>query len=140
MAELQSRVMLSAWLVRLELARDDDDSLSDEGIEALTQSLTERHVNPVLARGDSGTVLVEMTLEARDDMAARTMAEHTLREGANTAQMKSLVSHVAQKLSPLRRKHVVCAAQMPSENRWLALRATWRLAGTGGNREKCPDM
>ena len=76
--------MLSPWVVRLELARDDDDSLSDEGIETLTKLLTERHVNPVLTRGDSGTVLVEMTLDARDDMAARSMAEHALREGANT--------------------------------------------------------
>src|SRR5437016_4301764 len=76
--------MLRAWLVRLELARDDDGSLSDEGIEALTQLLTERHVKPALTRGDSSTVLVQMTLDARDDMAARTAAEHMLRDGANT--------------------------------------------------------
>jgi hypothetical protein len=75
--------MIRAWLVRLELARDDD-SLSDEGIETLTQRLAEHHVKPVLIRGDSGTVLVQMTLDARNDMAARAPAEHMLRDGANS--------------------------------------------------------
>jgi hypothetical protein len=76
--------MVKTWLVRLELARDDDGSLSDEGIDALTRLLAEDHVQPVLARGDSGTVLVQMTLDARDVMAARSAAEHMLRDGANT--------------------------------------------------------
>ena len=75
--------MVKTWLVRLELARDDDGSLSDEGIDALTQLLVEGHVKPVLIRGDSGTVLVQMTLEARDHGAARSAAEHALRDGAN---------------------------------------------------------
>jgi hypothetical protein len=76
--------MIRVWLVRLELARDDDGSLSDEGIETLTQRLAEHHVKPVLTRGDSGTVLVQMTLDARNDMAARAAAEHMLRDGANS--------------------------------------------------------
>jgi hypothetical protein len=76
--------MVKTWLVRLELARDDDGSLSDEGIVALTDLLAEDHVKPVLTRGDSGTVLVQVTLDARDDMAARSAAERMLRDGANT--------------------------------------------------------
>jgi len=76
--------MVETWLVRLELARDDDGSLSDEGIVALTDLLAEDHVKPVLTRGDSGTVLVQVTLDARDDMAARSAAERMLRDGANT--------------------------------------------------------
>lgn len=76
--------MVKTWLVRLELARDDDGSLSDEGIDALTKLLAEQHVKPVLTREGSGTVLVQMTLDARDDMAARSAAERTLRDDANT--------------------------------------------------------
>ena len=76
--------MIKTWLVRLELARDDDGSLDDEGIEALTQVLAGEDVKPVLSRGDSGTVLVHMTIDARDDMAAKYAAEHLLRDGANT--------------------------------------------------------
>jgi hypothetical protein len=75
--------MVKSWVVRLELARDDDGSLSDEGIETLTQLLDDDHVQPVMARGDSGTVLVQMTLDARDDMAARSAAEEAPRDGAN---------------------------------------------------------
>jgi len=75
--------MIRSWLVRLELARDDDGSLSDEGIEALSHRLAEHQVKPVVTRGDSGTVLVQVMLDARDDMAARAAAEHMLRDGAN---------------------------------------------------------
>ena len=75
--------MVKTWLVTLELARDDDGSLSDEGIEALTQLLSAGHAKPVLTRGDSGAVLVRMTIEARDLMAARSASERMLRDGAN---------------------------------------------------------
>jgi hypothetical protein len=75
--------MVKTWLVRLELARDDDGALSDEGLDALTTLLAKDHVKPALSRGDSGTVLVQMTLNARDDMAARSAAERMLRDGAN---------------------------------------------------------
>jgi hypothetical protein len=75
--------MIKTWLIRLELARDDNGLLSDDGIDALTRLLTEGQGKPVLTRGDSGTVLVQMTLEARDDMAARSAAERMLRDGAN---------------------------------------------------------
>jgi hypothetical protein len=76
--------MVKTWLVRLELARDDDGSLSDEGIGALTDLLAANHVKPVLTRGDSGTIFVQVTLDARNDMAARSAAEDMLRNGANT--------------------------------------------------------
>jgi hypothetical protein len=76
--------MIKTWLVRLEVARDDDGLLTDEEIDALTQLLAERDVKPVLGRGDSGTVHVQMTIDATDDMAARSAAERMLREGANT--------------------------------------------------------
>ena len=65
------------------MARDDDGSLSDEAVDALTRLLTERRVEPVLSRGDDGTVLVQMTVDADDDMSARSAAESTLRDGAN---------------------------------------------------------
>ena len=76
--------MVKTWLVRLELARHDDGSLSQEGTDALSQLLSEGHVKPVLTQGDSGTVLVQMTLDAGDQVAARSAAEHMLRDGANT--------------------------------------------------------
>ena len=76
--------MVKTWQVRLELARDDNGSLSDEGIKALTDLLAERNAKPLVTRGESGTVLVQMTIDARDDMAARSAAEAMLREGANT--------------------------------------------------------
>ncbi len=76
--------MVKTWLVRLEVARDDDGAVSDEGIEALARLLAENRVDPVLTRGDRGTILVRMTLDARDDMAARSAAERMLRDGANT--------------------------------------------------------
>ena len=75
--------MVRTWLVRLELARDDDGSLSDQGIDALTRVLGEGNVKPVLTRGDSGTMIVQVTIEARDDSAARTAAERMLRDSAN---------------------------------------------------------
>ena len=76
--------MVKRWLVRLELARDDDGSLSDAAIEALTRLLAEGQATPVLTRGDSGTVFVQVTLDARDARAARSEAEHMLRDGAQS--------------------------------------------------------
>ena len=76
--------MIKTWLVRLELARDDDELLSDEEIDALTQLLAEGQEKPVIIRGQSGTVLVQFTIDARDDRAARSAAEHMLRDGANS--------------------------------------------------------
>jgi hypothetical protein len=76
--------MVKTWRVRLELARDDDGSLSDEGIAALTDLLAADQMQPVLTRGDAGTILVHVTLDAKNDMAARSAAEHLLRDGANT--------------------------------------------------------
>jgi hypothetical protein len=76
--------MVKTWQVRLELARDDDVPLNDEAVDALTHLLAENQVEPVVTRGDLGTVLVQVTIDARDDIAARSAAEHTLREGADT--------------------------------------------------------
>ena len=75
--------MVKAWLVRLRLARDDGASLSDEGIRELTDLLTKNRVFPVLTRPDSGTVLVQMTLDATNDMAARAAAEDMLGDRAH---------------------------------------------------------
>jgi hypothetical protein len=75
--------MVKAWLVRLRLARDDGGSLSDEGIRGLTDLLTEDRVLPVLTRPDSGTVLVQMTLDASNDIAARAAAEDMLGDRAH---------------------------------------------------------
>ena len=76
--------MIKTWTVRLELARDDNGALSDEGLDTLRGLLNQGNVKPELTRGDSGTVLVRMTIDARDDMAARSSAERALRDGANT--------------------------------------------------------
>ena len=75
--------MITRWLVRLELARDDDGSLGDEGIRELTRLLTENGTLPVLSSGDAGTVLVQMTIDAKDDRAARAAAETMLRDRAH---------------------------------------------------------
>jgi hypothetical protein len=76
--------MVSTWVVRLEVARDDDGGLSDEGLADLTKLLSAHDVQPVVTRGDSGTVLVHMTLDARNDRAAGSAAELMLRESAQT--------------------------------------------------------
>jgi hypothetical protein len=75
--------MVKTWVVRLELARDDDGSLSDEGIEALTSLLANDQAKPVLSRAESGTILVQVTLDAKTDWAARSAAEQILRDDAN---------------------------------------------------------
>jgi hypothetical protein len=74
--------MITRWLVRLELARDDGGSVSDEGIRELTRLLTQNGALPVLRRGDAGTVLVQMSIDANSDRAARAAAESTLRDRA----------------------------------------------------------
>lgn len=61
------------------MARDDDGALSEEGIGELTRLLTEDGALPVLSSGELGTVLVQMTIEAADDRAARSAAEAMLR-------------------------------------------------------------
>ena len=75
--------MIRTWTVRLKVARDDGGSLSDEGVQALT-GLLPADAKPVVSRGDEGTVLVQLTVEARTDMAARSEAERLLREGASS--------------------------------------------------------
>lgn len=71
-------------MVSLELARDDGGSLSDEGIVELTELLTKDGLAPVISRPDSGTVLVQMTVDARNDTEARGAAESGLRDRATS--------------------------------------------------------
>ena len=75
--------MVKPWLVRLELARDDGGSLSEDGIRELTDLLTRNGVLPVLESQDSGTALVQMTIDATSDRAARAAAESMLRDRAH---------------------------------------------------------
>jgi hypothetical protein len=58
-------------------------TISDEGIRELTDLLTKNRVFPVLTRPDSGTVLVQMTLDATNDMAAGAAAEDMLGDRAH---------------------------------------------------------
>lgn len=74
--------MVKTWLIRLELARDDNGPLSDEGVGELTDRLTDDLGRPVVTRGDSGTVLVQMTLDATNEWTARAAAESMLRDRA----------------------------------------------------------
>ena len=74
--------MITRWHVRLEVARDDDGPLSDEGIRELTRLLTESGAQPVLTRGDSGTVFVQVTVDAKNDQVAKGEAENVLRARA----------------------------------------------------------
>jgi hypothetical protein len=76
--------MIKTWRVRLELARDDDGPLSDEGVEALTHLLADDDLRPVVTRGEMGAVVVQMTLDSRDDQAVRSVAEHMLHDHAST--------------------------------------------------------
>lgn len=75
--------MISVWRVSLQLARDDGAPLSEDGIGRLTERLANGPVPPDVTRRDPGAVLVEMTVDARNEMAARYAAESTLREVAN---------------------------------------------------------
>jgi hypothetical protein len=75
--------MVKPWLVRLGLARDDGRTLSEDGIRELTDLLTRNGVLAVLESQDSGTVLVQMTIDATGDRAARAAAESMLRDRAH---------------------------------------------------------
>jgi hypothetical protein len=46
--------------------------------------LAQEHMTSELSHGDSGTVLVQMTIDARDDMAAKSAAEQVLRRTATS--------------------------------------------------------
>lgn len=74
--------MVRRWLVRLKLARDDGGSLSEEGIRELTDLLTGDGVPCLLEGQDSGTIRVEMTIDAGGDRAAEATAERMLRQRA----------------------------------------------------------
>jgi hypothetical protein len=74
--------MITPWVVRLEVARDDDGSLSDDQMSELSGALAGDQLQPLLTRGDSGTVRVQVTVQASNDQAARSAAERTLRDRA----------------------------------------------------------
>ena len=75
--------MIKEWLVSIEVARDDNGPLSDEGTAQLTALLTDREAQPILSQSKDGTVLVSMTASGRSEFEARSMAEKTLRDAAN---------------------------------------------------------
>ena len=76
--------MVRSWVVRLGLARDDGVSLSDDGVRELTELLTQNQVLPVLTRGeDPGDLVVQMTVKATGDTAARSAAERALSDRAH---------------------------------------------------------
>jgi hypothetical protein len=58
--------------------RPSGEQAGDEGIRELTDLLTKNRVFPVLTRPDSGIVLVQMMVDATNDMAARAAAEGML--------------------------------------------------------------
>jgi hypothetical protein len=76
--------MIRRWQVRLELTRDDDGPLTEADVESLRLLLDVQRASPTVALGDPGMVSVELTVDARDDMGARSAAERLLRDGANT--------------------------------------------------------
>jgi hypothetical protein len=76
--------MNKIWLVRLEVARDDNGAVSDEGVAALTKLLDVAPAKPILSRGESGSIFVELTVDGNDEQAARSTAQGLLRESANT--------------------------------------------------------
>jgi len=76
--------VVEPWLVSLELTRDDGVALDDEGLRQLNDQLAEAGTKPVLSRPDPGTVLVRMTVGARNELEARSAAEDVLREKAGT--------------------------------------------------------
>jgi hypothetical protein len=76
------RPMITPWVVRLEVARDDDGSLSDDQMAELSEALAGDQMQPLLTRGDSGTVRVQVTVQATNDQAARSVAERMLRDRA----------------------------------------------------------
>jgi hypothetical protein len=75
--------MITPWVVRLEVARDDDGSLSDDQMAELSEALADDQMQPLLTRGDSGTVRVQVTVQATNDQAARSVAERMLRDRAH---------------------------------------------------------
>ena len=74
--------MISAWLVRLEIVRDDGGALSDQQVQELTDVLTANQMAPELERGDAGTIRVQVAVQANNDHAARMAAESVVRQRA----------------------------------------------------------
>lgn len=75
--------MIKDWLVSIEVARDDNGPLSDEGTAQLTALLTDSGAQPILSQSKDGTVLVSMTARGRNEFEARSTAEKALRDAAN---------------------------------------------------------
>jgi hypothetical protein len=75
--------MISSWVVRVGLARDDGVSLGDDVIRKLASLLTLNGVHPLLTPGVSGNVIVQMTVEATSETTARSAAERAVGERAH---------------------------------------------------------
>jgi hypothetical protein len=73
--------MIRSWRVSVEVARDDHAPLADEGVARLSDRLADDRT--VLARQESGALLVRMTVDATSEWAARSAAESTLRAAAD---------------------------------------------------------
>src|SRR4029079_13351562 len=71
--------MIKAWRVQLEVGRDDDGVLDDEVVRSLTEALPE---GATVTRREQGSVMVELSVQARTDRDAMTAAEDSLREAA----------------------------------------------------------
>src|SRR5438093_806526 len=68
--------MVGAWVVSLELTRDDGGALDDKGLDDLNNALATAGMKPVLSRPDPGTVLAKVTVAARSGMEARCAARY----------------------------------------------------------------
>jgi hypothetical protein len=75
--------MITPWLIRLQVGRDDDGGLGDDVIAELSASLATGDAQPVLSRADASTVTVQLTVSATNDQSARSTAEGMLRERAS---------------------------------------------------------
>lgn len=75
--------MIKPWRISVAVARDDGEPLPDAAIARLTERLQQDGMASSVTTASSGAILVETTVEATDDMAARSTAERRLREAAN---------------------------------------------------------
>ena len=73
--------MVKPWRVSLRIARDDHAPLTDDVVDSLSTGLADDRA--VVDREDSGSVAVRITVDAREEWAARSAAEAALRAAAD---------------------------------------------------------
>ena len=73
--------MVKPWRVSLRIARDDHAPLTDEVVGRLSAGLADDRV--VVDREGAGSVVVRVTVDAREEWAARSAAEAALRAAAD---------------------------------------------------------